>query len=96
MRESKFQSDLIDELRFLFPGCYVIKTDPAYIQGFPDLIILFRDRWAALECKQSSKASYQPNQKYYLESLDRMSYANSIYPENKERVICELQQALES
>lgn len=93
--ESTFQSDLIDELYDRFRDCIVFKTDPSYIQGFPDLIILHHDRWAALECKRDRNANRQPNQEYYIDFLNRMSYANFIYPENKEEVLNELQYALE-
>lgn len=92
--ESKFQSDLIKEVKRLFPGCYVLKNDPNYIQGFPDLLILYKERWAALECKRDSSAPHRPNQNYYVEQLDAMSYASFIFPENKEEVLNELQQAL--
>lgn len=95
MLESQFQSRLIRELKRRFPGCMVIKTDPTYIQGLPDLLILYRDRWAALECKRSSNAHRQPNQTYYLERMDDMSFARFIYPENKEEILDELEQAFD-
>lgn len=94
MLESKFQADLIKELRDLFKGCVILKNDPNYIQGFPDLLILFKDRWAALEVKANSKSSHQPNQDYYVELLDNMAYASFIYPENRELILDELQLAL--
>lgn len=87
MRESKFQSDLIKELKYLFPGCVVLKNDANYIQGFPDLLILFKDKWVALEVKASPTASHQPNQDYYVDMLNEMSYASYIYPQNKESVL---------
>lgn len=93
MKESIFQSRLIRELKQRFPGCMVLKTDPTYIQGLPDLLILYRDHWAALECKKSSNAHKQPNQTYYLEKMDDMSFARFIYPENKEEVLDELEQS---
>jgi hypothetical protein len=93
MLESAFQSKLIEELRELFPGCVILKTDPNYIQGFPDLLILYRKRWASLECKRSAHERHQPNQDYYIGELYRMSYASFIYPENKEEVLDELQYA---
>lgn len=96
MRENKFQADLIKKIKSMFPGCYVLKTDANYIQGFPDLLILYKDSWAALECKKSSAASYRPNQEYYVSSLNRMSYASFIFPENEEEVLHELQSALRS
>lgn len=93
MRENKFQSDLIDEIKSLFPGCFVLKNDANYIQGIPDLTILYNDRWALLECKKSENAIHQPNQDYYVEKADSMSFSRFIYPENKEEVLYELQQA---
>lgn len=91
--ESSFQSELIKEIEDLFPECIVIKNDPNYIQGFPDLLILFENNWAALEVKNSKFSNLQQNQKYYIDLLDNMSYASIIYPENKERVFHELQKA---
>lgn len=96
MVESKFQRSLIAELEVLFPGCVVIKNDPTYIQGIPDLLILYKDKWAALECKRSERESHRPNQDYYISKLDEMSYAAFVYPENKEVILNELQQALRS
>lgn len=96
MRENKFQSSLIYEIKQRLPGCVVMKNDPNYIQGIPDLIVLHNDRWAALECKGSAKAHRQPNQEHYISRFNEMSYASFIYPENKEEVLNELQQALES
>lgn len=92
-RESKFQADLIVDLKDLFPGCFVLKNDPNYIQGIPDLLILYHDMWAVLECKKSLHEPYQPNQQYYLEVMDDMSFASMICPENKEAVLYELQQS---
>lgn len=90
--EKIFQSELIKELRDLFPGCIILKNDPTYIQGIPDLLILFEDKWAALEVKKSVTASHRPNQEFYVNKMGRMSYANFIYPENKEVVLNELQE----
>ena len=69
-----------------------MKNDSSYIQGIPDLIVLFEDKWAALEVKKSRTASHRPNQEYYVEKMDDMSFASFIYPENKEAVLDELQQ----
>jgi len=96
MRENKFQSDLKKDLEDLFPGCIILKNDANYIQGFPDLTILYNRRWAVLECKRSLYEAFQPNQEYYLELCDHMSFASMICPENKEKVLYELQCAFSS
>ena len=90
MYESNFQKKVKSEIRERFPGCYILKTDPNDIQGMPDLLILYRDRWAALEVKKSRDASHRPNQDYHVENLNSMSYSRFIFPENKEEVLNEL------
>jgi len=91
MLERDFQAQLIKELKEIFPGCVVIKNDPNYRQGFPDLLVLFNDRWAALEVKADEKAAVQANQRHYVDKLRTMSYAAFIFPENKEEILDELQ-----
>lgn len=85
--ESQFQSKIKKRIRDRFPGCVVMKNDPNDIQGIPDLIVLYKDRWAALECKRLEKAHRQPNQEYYVRKLDDMSYARFIFPENEDEVL---------
>ena len=92
--ERDFQAKRIKELKVMFKGCIIVKNDPNYIQGIPDLLILYNDRWAALEVKKSETAHHQPNQEYYVDLMDQMSFAAFIYPENKEEILYELQQAL--
>ena len=96
MRESNFQSELIKDLKRIFRGCVILKNDANYIQGFPDLTILYRDKWAVLEFKRSANEKFQPNQEYYISELDDMSFARAIYPENKEEVLDELQRVFRS
>lgn len=91
--ESNFQKELIKELKEMFPDCIITKNDPNYIQGFPDLTILYKDKWATLECKKNRNAKKQPNQPYYVELMNEMSFSSFIFPENKEEVLYELQQA---
>jgi hypothetical protein len=93
-KESSFQKGLINKIEELFPDCIIMKNDPNYIQGIPDLLILHGDKWASLECKKSAKASHQPNQDYYISKMNGMSYARFVSPENEEEVLSELQQAL--
>lgn len=94
--EAKFQASLIKKIKCLLPGCYVLKNDPNYIQGIPDLLILYNTRWAMLECKESSTASHRPNQEFYINRMNEMSYASFVFPENEQEVLDELQRALES
>lgn len=92
--ENKFQAELIKELKETFKGCLIMKLDSSYIQGIPDLLILYRKKWAVLECKKFAGAKKQPNQPYYVDLLNEMSFSRFIYPENKEEVLHDLQQAL--
>lgn len=80
----------------MFPGAMVLKNDPNYIQGIPDLTVLYCDKWATLEVKRSENASHQPNQDYYVGLMNQMSFSGFIYPENKEVVLDELQRAFRS
>lgn len=96
MLENKFQSELKKELKEKFKGCIVTKLDSGDIQGIPDLLILYKDKWATLECKKNAKASKRPNQQYYVEMMDNMSFSRFICPENKEEVLHDLQQSFES
>lgn len=95
MKESKFQARLIKELKDRFPGCVVLKNDPNYIQGFPDLTVFHGSHWACLEVKKSNKAKHQPNQDFYVKYLDEMSFARFISPENKEDVLHDLERSFE-
>ena len=90
MLENKFQSNLIKELKKLFPGCIVLKNDSSYIQGIPDLLILYKDKWGSLEVKKSATAKHQPNQDYYVNKMNEMSFSRFIFPENKDEVLTDL------
>lgn len=96
MLESKFQANLIKKIKNRFEGAIVLKNDSSYIQGIPDLLILWHERWAALECKKSETASRQPNQEYYVSLMDDMSFAAFIYPENEEDILDAIQRSFEA
>lgn len=96
MLENKFQANLIKEIKEMFPGCIVMKNDSSYIQGIPDLLVLYNNKWASLECKKSANAIKQPNQEYYVGKMNEMSFSRFICPENKEEVLHDLQSALQS
>ena len=86
--ESGFQDKLRDEIKSMFPGCMIFKMDQ--IQGIPDLLILYKNKWAVLENKKSANAKHQPNQDYYVSKMDEMSFARFVYPENRDIVLDEL------
>ena len=92
-RENKYQAQLIDKIKGMLDGCVVIINDPNYIQGLPDLLVLYKDSWAMLEVKRSANEPFQPNQEYYIELFDNMSFADVVYPENEQEVLIGLQQA---
>lgn len=91
-KENAYQAGLIKRIKEEFPGCIVVKNDPNYIQGFPDLTVLYKNSWALLEVKRGKGASRQPNQDYYVEKADSMSIGRFIYPENEKEVFDELHQ----
>ncbi len=95
MRENEYQQDLKKRIKSRIPGCIVIKNDPSFQQGFPDLAIFKGDRYATLEVKRSADAGHQPNQDYYVDLLGKWSYSAFIYPENEKEILDELQRALE-
>jgi len=96
MLENRFKSNLVKEIENMFPGCMIFHMDANETQGIPDLLILHEHTWAALEGKKNKHASFRPNQEYYVELMDKMSFAMTIYPENKEEVLNELQQTFAS
>ena len=87
MLENRFKTNLIKDLEDLFPGCIILHMDPNEIQGIPDLLILYKNKWAALEGKKNAYASVRPNQGYYVDLMDQMSFAAFVYPENKDAVL---------
>ncbi len=93
MTEAQFQTRFIKRIKARFPGCKVLKNDSGYQQGIPDWTILFNDRWATLEIKRSADASKQPNQEYFIDEFNKMSFAVIVFPENEEEVLLALEQA---
>ena len=92
MLERDYQKKLVKNLKERFTGCYVIKNDAQLKQGIPDLLVLYSDKWVALEVKNSSTAHHQPNQDLNVKRMNNMSYASFIYPENEEAVFKELEE----
>jgi len=96
MLEREFQATLKAELEGRFPGCMILKQDPNQLQGVPDLLVLHEDKWASLETKRSRKAAKQPNQEYYVNRMDGMSFSAFVNPENYHEVLDDLQSAFRS
>jgi hypothetical protein len=103
MKENEYQAKLIGKLKRRFKGCVILKNDASYIQGIPDLIVLYNDMWALLEVKRSQKAFFSSaktpegrNQEYYISKLGQMSFAAFIFPENEQETLDALQRAFES
>lgn len=94
-RETQYQRLVIRRLESEYPGCIILKIPSDQIQGIPDLLILYEDRWAMLEVKTSVDEPFQPNQEYYIAHINEtMSYCSVIYPENEDQVFYELSYSL--
>jgi hypothetical protein len=91
MNEMVYQRRLIERLEGRFPGCVIFKPNPAELQGAPDLLILYGDTWAMLEVKMDNNSPVQPNQSYYIDMFNAMSFAAFINPRIEEEVLDALQ-----
>ena len=93
MKERDYQRKLITRLEDRFKGCMILKNDPTYLQGVPDLSVFYGNKYAMLEVKISENANIQPNQKYYLDVINESGgFGRLIFPENEEVVINELEE----
>jgi len=93
-KETVYQRIVVRRLESEYPGCFIMRNDPRYVQGVCDLLVLFNGHWAMLEVKASIDSPSEPNQEYYVDMFGRMSYASFVYPENEDQVFYELQNAL--
>jgi len=85
--ESKFQSLFIKTLKQKFPECIVVKNNPNYIQGIPDLTMFLGSQWFTFE-------SRRPNQEWYVNRMNEMGgHSYFVYPENMEEILNDIQQA---
>jgi hypothetical protein len=93
--ENIYQGQLIERIKERFPGCLVIKNDEQYLQGIPDLTILYGPHWAVLEVKRSEAElkHLRPNQAHYVQWLNGMGFSAFIYPENEAEVLDAIQDA---
>lgn len=91
--ESQFSTELKKDIEDRFPGCYVLKQDPNMRQGIPDLLVLYEDKWAAIETKREPNSSKRVNQEWHVERMDAMSFARFANQRNREEVLHDLQEA---
>lgn len=96
MLENKFKTKLCKEIEKRLPGCFIFHLDPNERQGSPDLLVLYKDKWAALEGKRNANAPHRPNQDYYVNKMNEMSFASFIFPENEQEVLDDLQRSFGS
>lgn len=96
MTEAAYQVRLIKKLKRTFPGCVILKNDANYIQGIPDLTVLWYRHWATLEVKMTMDSERRANQEYYVTQMNDMSFSAFICPENEGEVFLALQEAFAS
>lgn len=97
--EREYQAGLISRLERRFPGCIILKNDEHYRPGFPDLTILYGEKYSVLEVKRSEEDANKPgpNQLYYIDMIVQMGgHAGFVYPENEHEVFNALQRAFGS
>ena len=94
--ETKYRRELVKRLEMMFPGAVVTLNDASARQGVPDLTLFYQDKWAMLEVKINPPAAVQPNQAWYVDKFNQMSFARFINPENETEVLYDLQQAFRS
>lgn len=92
---SGYKAKLVKELQRRFPDCYIISGNPNEQQGTPDLLILYKDTWAVLEVKAAKNSTKRPNQDYWVDVFNTMSFGAFIYPENEEDILYELELTFE-
>jgi hypothetical protein len=92
--EIAYQARLCERIESMFPGCFILRNDPRTTQGLPDILVLIGSTWFMLEVKISADANHQPNQPYYVDMFNSMSFAAFIWPEIEDEVLNELQSTL--
>lgn len=87
--ESQFQKNLVKEIKAMAPSgdITVLKNEASMIQGIPDLVVFYKDKYAMLEVKKSENASHRPNQDWYIKKFANEAFGYFIYPENKDKVL---------
>lgn len=92
--ESKFKRELIRKLKEQYPGAVILKNDANDKIGIPDHLMLYGRHWIAFEAKASQHAAHRPNQDYWVNLLNSMSFASFVYPQNEGWFLHEVQRSL--
>lgn len=91
--ENSYKTGLKGRIRQRFPGCVILHNDANYMQGVPDLLVLFGKAWAMLEVKKSSRSARQANQAHWVDVFGKMSFAAFIEPSNEGEVLDAMESA---
>lgn len=96
--ERNYQARLIKRIEKRFFGCLIQKLDTSYQQGIPDLLILWGPNWAILEVKRKppKPSDFEPNQEWFIDHLNKMSFSACIYPENEKEILDAMESAFKS
>jgi hypothetical protein len=95
--ENQYKTELKNRMETRFPGALILKNDEQLLQGIFDLVMLWGPWYAAIEVKKDADAPYRPNQEYYLDRVVKMGgLAFTIYPENEEEVLYEIQRSFQA
>lgn len=95
-KEGIFQTKFREDLEYIFPGCIVCKLDSSYRQGVPDLVMFWGMCWATFEVKAHAASKFQPNQTYFVDKMNSMSFSAFVHPGNVEEVLDALQRTFEN
>lgn len=88
--ESTIQAKVIDKIKQMLPGSIVLKNDANYIQGIPDLSVYWENKWAYLEVKANKDSPHRPNQDYYIDKANNMSFGSFISGDDYKTVLRKL------
>lgn len=95
--EGDYKTLLVKRMKSRWPDAIILKNDEQLCQGIFDLTIMYGPWYAAVEVKRSRTAKYRPNQEYYLQKvLDMGGLAFTLYPENEEEVLDEIQRSFQA
>ena len=94
--ENKYRQDLVKKIKEIFPDIIIIHGNPNEIQGIPDLILFYKNKYAMIETKKLKKSKKQQNQDYYIDFIkDWGSFASFVQRDNEEVVLNELRRYFE-